>query len=294
MPSNQSDILLIANARSGRGRAIELADQTHQLLRQNKLESQLLTVDQFEAQATLPTAHRVVIFGGDGTIRSIVSRYIASSPDQVPHILPVPVGTANLLGKHLRLYTRDDRIPALILSSLKAHHVREIDVGSVNSIPFLLMCSCGFDAEVVHKVSARRTGPISKFSYVKPFFESLRNFDAPTLTVEVDGKIIFGPAKGFVMIANAREYGAGFSLLPDARTDDRLLDVRTLKSPTRRRLVSGFVKSAVGLFEGPAVRGSVVRVHSDRPVPIQVDGDPAGFTPADIRLVTQRLRLIVP
>jgi len=147
---------------------------------------------------------------------------------------------------------------------------------------------------VVHKVSAARTGPITKFNYLSPMIESLRRFEPPVLTIEADGRRIFGPAPGFVMVANAAEYGAGFSLTPAARTDDGLLDVRTLLLPTRRRLLSSFAKSAMGIVESQPIRAKHVRIHSEVPVPLQIDGDPAGHSPAEIRVLDAKLRLLTP
>jgi diacylglycerol kinase family enzyme len=37
-----------------------------------------------------------------------------------------------------------------------------------------------------------------------------------------------------------------------------------------------------------------IRIESDVPVPIQVDGDPAGWTPAEICVLPAALQVIVP
>ena len=42
------------------------------------------------------------------------------------------------------------------------------------------------------------------------------------------------------------------------------------------------------------IRGTRFRIESDRPVPVQVDGDPAGFTPAEICVTPTKISLFVP
>jgi diacylglycerol kinase family enzyme len=37
-----------------------------------------------------------------------------------------------------------------------------------------------------------------------------------------------------------------------------------------------------------------VRIDADRPVPIQADGDPAGFTPVEIGLIPGALEVFAP
>ena len=91
----------------------------------------------------------------------------------------------------------------------------------------------------------------------------------------------------------------GFPILPYARGDDGVLDVCVLPCRSRVDLVRLFVLAAVGEHvnaEGVTyVKGRHVRVESQgRAAPVQVDGDPAGHTPADIDLLPIRLPFIVP
>lgn len=41
-------------------------------------------------------------------------------------------------------------------------------------------------------------------------------------------------------------------------------------------------------------RAQRVRIEADEPVPIQVDGDPAGWTPAEILVLPAALEVLVP
>ena len=87
---------------------------------------------------------------------------------------------------------------------------------------------------------------------------------------------------------------------PDARADDGVLDVCVLPCRSRGDVIRRFLKAAAGEHlraEGVVyLKGRHVRIHSPSgaAVPIQVDGDPAGHTPAEIDLLPIRLPFIVP
>ena len=43
-----------------------------------------------------------------------------------------------------------------------------------------------------------------------------------------------------------------------------------------------------------SLKGKRIRIESEEPVPIQIDGDPAGFTPIEINIETNVGELFVP
>ena len=158
------------------------------------------------------------------------------------------------------------------------------------------MAGVGFDAHVVHALDARRRGPIGLWSYALPAASAVAAFDFPPVRVEVDGLWAFGPRPAVVMISNIPQYGVGFPLVPDARPDDGLLDVLCLPAASRAELVKLFVLAATGgHLTAPGVvraRGRHVRVTADAAVPVQVDGDPGGTLPLEVRLLDHPIRLI--
>jgi len=182
---------------------------------------------------------------------------------------------------------------------LKGTHVR-IDAARANGKLFMLMAGVGFDAHVVHELSRLRRGPIRLTNYLTPTLTALRDYRFPPLSVTVDGKQVFGPEPGIVFVGNLPEYGTGFPVLPQARADDGVLDVCALPCRSRQDLIRLFLQAAIGEHvraEGVAyVKGRHVKVvaSGSQAVPIQVDGDPAGHTPAEIDLLPIRLPFIVP
>jgi diacylglycerol kinase family enzyme len=99
-------------------------------------------------------------------------------------------------------------------------------------------------------------------------------------------------------VGNVPEYGTGFHILPHARSDDEVLDICAMPARSAKELVDHFLRAAAGehlMGEGVVyAKGRRIRVTSDRPVAVQADGDPAGFTPIEIDLLATRVAFIVP
>jgi diacylglycerol kinase family enzyme len=126
----------------------------------------------------------------------------------------------------------------------------------------------------------------------------LKSYDFPPLRVEVDGRVVTDNVPSLAFIGNVKEYGTGFPVLTRARPDDDLLDVCVLPC----KAIGDFVKLATLTLTGAHVnqagvvyeKGKSIRVESDRPVPVQLDGEAAGHTPLHIELLDSRLPFIVP
>lgn len=233
----------------------------------------------------------IVAAGGDGTVGDVINRY----PD-----LPMtvcPLGSENLFARYLGI-RQSGRFVADVIA---AGHTRRLDVCELRPDDgpmrrFLIMASCGFDADVVHRVAAGRTGHISRWSYVKQVMAALWRFRRGRVRVSVDG----GESRtgSLAVVANLPMYALGWPVAASAIGDDGLLDVRVFERESR----SALVKYVWNIWRGKherlhdvhSLRGESIRLESETPLPLQVDGDPAGFTPADIRVLPAALTVIAP
>jgi diacylglycerol kinase family enzyme len=101
-----------------------------------------------------------------------------------------------------------------------------------------------------------------------------------------------------VIVANGRFHGGGMKLAPDARQDDGDFDVVTIGDVTKL----DFLTTAPKLYSGrylahPKVellRSSSAAIDAAAPLPLEVDGEPIGSTPARFAVVPGALRLRVP
>jgi diacylglycerol kinase family enzyme len=231
--------------------------------------------------------HALVAAGGDGTVLDVINRHPG---------LPIgifPLGTENLLARQFGI-PRDGGTAADIIA---AGHTIPLDLGRIGDRRFAIMVSVGFDAAVIHSAHAARTGHIRRSHYVWPIGMTLRLYDYPELRVYVDDAA--QPVTGrMVVIANLASYALGLPMVPSARGDDGLLDVRIFHGGSTfhllRYLYMVTTWSLDHLPDVTSLRAKSVRIESSVSAPVQADGDPAGTTPCVVMLEPAAARLFVP
>lgn len=303
-------VYIVANPNSGRGRGVTVGQRIHLCLTQAGYDARILsgaispltTAAPWPASAALPRVPEgeidaVIIIGGDGTLRSIATRFYLQT-GRIPPILLVPFGTANLMGQHLGIHWHEADVDRDVAAALAARRLRHVDVAMANNELMLLVAGVGIDGKVIHELNRVRSGPITLASYLMPAATALGFYNYPPLTVFADGRRIFAPRPAMAFVANVKEYGTGFPLLPQARSDDGRLDVCVVPCSSRAELLAALLHAAADELtqcEGVvSVRARQVRIESTAAVPLQVDGEAAGTTPVEIRLLPIRLPLILP
>jgi diacylglycerol kinase (ATP) len=234
--------------------------------------------------------HQVVLCaGGDGTLNEVIQG-LAGTETAVGAI---PLGTVNVWARELGLSLD----PVEATRQLLTGHVRRIDLGRANGRYFLLMAGLGFDAVAIHAIEGtttkRRFGPLAFLA--AGAFEALSN-RGHRLRLQADGAT-FERNAALVTVGNTRLWAGAVQITNRASAVDGLLDVcvfpgRSLLTKLRHLLLVFIGRHA----SDPEVTYLQVRqldVAARPPVPIQVDGEPLGLTPAHIEVVPAALRVLV-
>jgi len=295
-------IRIIANPASGRGRSGRRAREVMlQLVERGCSVEVVETRAPGDARRIAFEARSVdalVAVGGDGTINEVANGF--SSP-AAPPVGIIPAGTANVLAKEIGLPRRPADLAEIIASG------REIawDLGVVHpgDRRFLLFASAGFDAQVVHDFHRRRDGRIRMSDYVMWGVRTFLGWTVPRIRVEIDGRRLAEEA-AWVIVSNVRSYGGPLVFTPGARYDDQKFEVmiqrRRHKVDTAHLFGASLLAWATGLESRPADvtfhQARRVRLASadGRRVPLQVDGDPGGFLPAEIEMAPKGIRILGP
>lgn len=245
-------------------------------------------------------AHALVVVGGDGTVREAAAglssgriRPDASSgrDDTEPPILIVPCGTENVLAKYLGLIPDEE----LLLDVIRSGRIEALNVSLCNHQRFLFVAGVGFDSEVVRRVATSRRGHLSYLSYLRPVLGALWDYRSPMIRVHIDGECVF-EGRGQFLAGNISRYALGLEIFERADPGDGLLDVVIFAY--RRpfglvwhaiRLLSRQHVGASGVYYG---QGREIRVESGRLEPLQLDGDLAGATPIEIKVLQQRVQFL--
>ncbi|CAA9551000.1 MAG: hypothetical protein AVDCRST_MAG73-2913 [uncultured Thermomicrobiales bacterium] len=232
----------------------------------------------------------VVAVGGDGTVADVATG-LRGRP--IPLAI-VPAGSTNIIARELG-WPADPAAAAAVLFG--PNRLRSMDVGRCGDRVFLHMAGAGIDSRLfaaANPIWKRRVGWLA---YLPPAGASLRQ-PAARFTIIADAATleIVSP---LVLVANGGSIiDPRLTLYPDLRSDDGWLDVLVFTATrplpiarTLARLVSR------GLHLSPFVhhlRAKRVEMSADPPLPIQLDGDVAGFTPAAFAVSPGALTVVVP
>lgn len=320
--SHARGVLICANPFSGSGPNRRDVEGVAGALTQKGFEPRLVW-DVAERRALLADpglaeAYRcVVVAGGDGSIQAVVNelgaagRLDVSSCSAGLAFATLPMGNENLFAGHFG-FTRDaDRLA----SAIEAGRTKKIDLGRVTheagggaGTLFTLMAGIGFDAEVVHRMDRWRVSGaglrrVRRVSYLPRVVSSLGGYGYPTLKIDADGRELEG---AHLFVFNLPNYGGGLGIAPPGcSADDGLLDWVLFEKPGRLALLAGGWAVLRGrhldracVSHGRAARVRVLMAASglpdDESAPIQVDGDPAGRVPVEVRIEDrQKLELLI-
>ncbi len=294
-------VIISLNPRAGSGPSRESAEQLREILIAHGLEAEVETnLQQIVAKATTAISDGslrcVVGVGGDGTQTLLLNELPAGS-----NLCIFPQGTENVLAKYFKLPKTPEAIADIIIDG----QIAPIDAGCVTESDgstklFCLMVGCGVDAAIVHHLAANRTGHITKFSYLRPIWKTIRTYRYPVMQVKADqwGEEILEARALFVM--NIDRYALGFSMTPQVNPQDGKLGICAFQKGGLLHMLKYFVALLTNRHhrrKDCIVRYvKSVRISSETMpnAPTQIDGDPCGTLPITINTVPRRLRLVIP
>ncbi|PKK14762.1 diacylglycerol kinase family protein [Thermomonospora sp. CIF 1] len=291
----QGRTALVVNTRSRRGR--RLFAKARRLLAEAGLE--FAEVHPVFDPARLPQVLKevlgrkpdlVVVGGGDGTIAEAVGHL--AQQDVALGVLPL--GTTNNFARSLELPVK----LAGAVGVLREGKVADVDLGFVAGKVFANMVSVGLSAQVAEQVPHALKRRLGRAAYGLTAARLMWRHRPFTAVVEVEGRT-HEMVTHQLNIANGSHH-SGRRFAGDASPDDRLLNVYRLGDRSRLGLAAATVAHVV---TGPRRRlademfintSHEVRVTTDPPLPVDVDGEIRGRTPVTIGLLPNALRVLVP
>ncbi|MFC4909772.1 diacylglycerol/lipid kinase family protein [Actinomadura gamaensis] len=170
-------------------------------------------------------------------------------------------------------------------------------VGDKAGHVFANMVSLGLSVEVARHVPHELKRVLGRPAYALTAARLLPRHEAFRATIEIDGETT-EVATHQLNIANGAHH-SGQRIARDASPDDRLLAVYRLGDERRLRLASATARHVLtgpwrSLDEAAFLTTQHVRIATDPPLPVDVDGEIRARTPVEIRLLGNALRVIVP
>jgi len=233
----------------------------------------------------------LAVCGGDGTINEVVS----ALPPSPPFPLAVlPGGTANVLCRELRIPFS----PAAALDVALKRKIRLVDTGEMRAIEnrrFTFVAGIGFDASAINRARSAFKNKTGIIAYAVAVAERLARYKFPEFAVTMNGGSYTATS---CLVCNARSYGGGLILCPDADMTDGLLDVMVIEGVHRMSLAGFLLSARFRSGTTPSwvrrVRTKQLRIEGPSTICIETDGELAGKLPALFSISEKSLPLIVP
>jgi YegS/Rv2252/BmrU family lipid kinase len=210
-------------------------------------------------------------------------------------------GTGRDFARSLSLPRRTDAAIAVALNG----RARTIDLGRVTyhawaggeeQAWFANVASVGMSGAIAQRANDTTKALGGKASYVWATFAVFAGWSNTDITVTVDAETRRARMHD-VVVANGPYFGGGMKITPDADAADGAFDVLLIGDLTKRDLLFTLPKTFRGRHlphpKAELLRGATVTVDAPEPLPIQLDGEQPGTTPARFELVPQALRVRV-
>jgi len=235
----------------------------------------------------------LVVVGGDGTLNEVVNGVAGTSAE----LAVLPCGTGQDFGRTYGIPSRLEDAVRVALGS----HAKTIDLGRVTYAGgeryFANVGSVGMSGAVAgraNSMSKALGGRVTFYYALAREFAIWRNTE---VTVRLDDGERSGRMHD-VIVANGQWHAGGMRLAPEARFDDGVFDVVVIGDVTKL----DFLTTSPKLYKGghvhhprvEVVRSATVEIDAAEPLPLELEGEQVGTTPARFEVVPRALRVRAP
>jgi diacylglycerol kinase (ATP) len=255
----------------------------------------------------------IIACGGDGTISEVANGILSSGKDVELGILPSGTGGDFRRTLEIPMHTRK------AAGILREGRSRRIDAGRVSFVNhdgadtnryFLGVASCGMSTEVIERVKSG--GPDwlpsntpawlgGRVSFGAAMLQTAARSSRSRLVVQLDDTHERHLTVANLCIANARYFGGGMKVAPDARLTDGKLDVVSIGDLSALRIFTSAPRLYLGShISMPEVSHSLARkisvraANKSQSVAIEIDGELPGRLPAMFQVIPKAIRVRCP
>jgi len=247
--------------------------------------------DDLESTVTRALAKQpdmVILGGGDGTISGLVDLLVGKGV-----ILGLlPLGTANSFARTLGIPLDIDGAVAVLRDGTP----RRIDLGLIDDDYFANCAAMGISPQIAETVPHGLKKVLGRIGYLGWAAYQYTKFKPFTLTVTADGETTTLCVVE-VRISNGRYHG-GTLLIDSAAVDSGEIVVQAVLGTTKPALIKNWVAS---VFRHDArhddireFRGAAMRLDTDHPMPISIDGEVLARTPVTARIAGGVIEVMAP
>lgn len=245
---------------------------------------------------------KIVGIGGDGTVHDIICGL--ENLSTVTFGL-IPSGSGNDFAHGMHIPSDTEKALSAILDQEK---IIKMDVGRMESgdsvLRFGVSCGIGFDASICHEALASPIKDalngvgLGQLTYSSIAVKQLFLYEPGSISLEMDGgRKLSYPRAFFAAVMNQKYEGGGLMLTPDAKPNDRTLDVLVCGDMRRSEIMAMLPATYAGkhtFLKGVHIlKCEKVKITADRLRPTHLDGESGGVRrEITVSLEPEQLRVI--
>lgn len=249
-------------------------------------------------EAARKGAKLIIACGGDGTVSEVANGILASGKDAELGILPS--GTGGDFRRTLEIPSQGREAARV----LRTGRTVRIDVGRVSYVDnngaeamryFVGVASCGMSTKVIERVKA------DGISFASSLLQTALRNEPVRIVVQLDDAHEHHLTVSNLCIANARYFGGGMKIAPDAKLTDGKFDVIGVGDLSALKIFTSAPRVYLGShLSMPEVSHALARKVIVRPadrnkeVALEVDGELPGKLPASFQIIPEALTVRVP
>ena len=289
---------IILNPRAGKGRTVKFREALEQCLKSAGADYRFYETrgrrDAIEIAGRLSSGAGedridLVAMGGDGTLNEVLNGI--ADPSRV-RLGIVPCGSGNDFAATAGIPDTPEGVADLLLRG-KARFTDYLECGGIRGINAI---GTGIDVDILRRYNRMKLLRGSA-AYLASLILTLFTFRPKRFVELADGGEL--PHRAMIAcVGNGRRIGGGICVCPEAVIDDGLMDIVILDDIPRLHYPGSLIKlMQKRILELPTTRfrrDSRLRIRSDAPMPIQIDGEIYEGLPFDVRVVTGQLQVYRP
>jgi diacylglycerol kinase (ATP) len=237
----------------------------------------------------------LIACGGDGTVSEVANGIITSG--RAVELAILPSGTGGDFRRSLDIPTRARDAAALIREGKS----RLIDVGRITYVShsghqstrhFLGVASFGMSAEVIERVKREQ------ISFARSMIQTAMSSSSARVIVQLDDEHERHLTVANFCVANARYFGGGMKIAPDAKLNDGKFDVVSIGDLSALTIVTNAPRLYTGSHLSMDNVGHVLAkkiiarpAQKGAEISLEIDGELPGRLPATFQIVPNALRV---
>ena len=216
----------------------------------------------------------IIVWGGDGTLNETLIGI--EKTNQEAEIAFIPMGTTNDFARSLKVSFNE----LAVSKNLNSYKVKNIDMGTIDDIPFNYVVSMGLFSKASYQTSRKWKNRIGKIAYYLNGIKELFHYKTHKLKITVDDKVIEGEFL-YGSISNSKFMG-GFPIFRNQNVflDDGKFEVLLAKKP--KFLINTIIiviKILTGSLKDKHItffRASDLKIEAPNGIDLSIDGEYGG------------------